>query len=157
MSARAPAAAGFLIGWGMGGFVDGILLHQILQWHNMLSAIRPPVNMRNMELNMFADGLFHAFVWTTTAAGIALLWRAAVRGEVTGTSTRTFVGLLLVGCGSFNLIEGTINHQLLGLHHVREVPNWLLWDLGFLALGGVLLIVVGWRMARREPDLLVRD
>ena len=27
--------AGILIGIGMGGFVDGIVLHQIAQWHNM--------------------------------------------------------------------------------------------------------------------------
>jgi hypothetical protein len=30
--------AGLLIGCGMGGFVDGIVFHQILQFNNMLSA-----------------------------------------------------------------------------------------------------------------------
>jgi len=32
-------AAGIFLGLGLGGFVDGILLHQILQWHHMLSNV----------------------------------------------------------------------------------------------------------------------
>ena len=38
-----PAAT--LIGVGLGGFIDGILLHQILQWHNMLSSRLPPTDL----------------------------------------------------------------------------------------------------------------
>jgi len=30
-------SAGILLGIGLGGFVDGIVLHQILQWHHMLT------------------------------------------------------------------------------------------------------------------------
>src|SRR5690606_13967276 len=33
-SVRAP---GIVLGVGLGGFVDGILLHQLLQWHHMLT------------------------------------------------------------------------------------------------------------------------
>ncbi len=37
-----PLSAGILLGLGMGGFFDGIVLHQILQWHHMAtSATRP--------------------------------------------------------------------------------------------------------------------
>jgi uncharacterized membrane protein len=136
-------AAGILLGAGLGGFVDGILLHQILQWHNMLSSVHPPTTMRNMELNMYADGLFHAFVWLATALGLSLLWVAARAGEAQHTTTRSFVGLLIIGAGLFNLIEGLIDHQLLGIHHVREGPDWLAWDLAFLAFGGVALVVLG--------------
>ena len=32
-----PIAAGILFGLGLGGFFDGIVLHQILQWHHMLT------------------------------------------------------------------------------------------------------------------------
>lgn len=32
---------GFLLGIGFGGFVDGIVLHQLLQWHHMLTVGRP--------------------------------------------------------------------------------------------------------------------
>jgi uncharacterized membrane protein len=63
---RPLIAAGTLLGVGMGGFVDGILFHQILQLHNMLSAKYPRAGVAvatalvNVEVNMFWDGLFHA-------------------------------------------------------------------------------------------------
>src|SRR5687767_3262736 len=72
---------GILIGIGMGGFVDGIVLHQILQWHNMLSNWIPPTSMEAMRINMRWDGVFHAFVWLVTLAGILRLWNAARQGE----------------------------------------------------------------------------
>jgi uncharacterized membrane protein len=52
-------AAGTLMGTGMGGFVDGILFHQVLQIHNMLSAKLPPNTLINAKVNMIWDGLFH--------------------------------------------------------------------------------------------------
>ena len=70
-------AAGILIGIGMGGFVDGIVLHQIMQWHNMLSNIVPPHTMDDMRVNMTWDGLFHALTWIVTLIGIMLLRSAA--------------------------------------------------------------------------------
>ena len=84
MYAAAPAArpsrrAGITIGIGMGGFVDGILLHQILEWHNMGSSILPPVTMDAMRQNMIWDGYFHAAVWAITLAGIYLLLHDARR------------------------------------------------------------------------------
>ena len=37
---RMPSrASGLLYGLGLGGFVDGIVLHQILQWHHMVSDV----------------------------------------------------------------------------------------------------------------------
>nr|WP_231917025.1 DUF2243 domain-containing protein [Nocardioides scoriae] len=42
-----------------------------------------------------------------------------------------------------------MNHQLLGVHHVRDdLGAPLAWDLGFLA-SGALLLVVGWWLHRR--------
>ena len=43
--------AGILLGIGLGGFVDGIALHQIAQWHNMGSAILPPTTMDAMKIS----------------------------------------------------------------------------------------------------------
>ena len=137
-SNREGAAAGVLIGVGMGGFVDGIVLHQILQWHNMFSSRVPPVDLLAMKFNMVWDGLFHASTWVATAAGLALLWRAGQRIDVPW-STRTFVGSLLLGWGLFNLVEGVIDHHVLGLHHVRPGSGELAWDIAFLALGGLLV------------------
>ena len=52
--------AGIVRGLGLGGFVDGITLHQIMQWHNMGSAVLPPTTMDAMAQNMVWDELFHA-------------------------------------------------------------------------------------------------
>ena len=49
------------VSFGLGGFVDGILLHQIIRWHNMLSAVVPPVTIDAMHVNMLADGIAKAF------------------------------------------------------------------------------------------------
>ncbi|MBE9197653.1 MULTISPECIES: DUF2243 domain-containing protein [unclassified Nodularia (in: cyanobacteria)] len=133
--------AGIFLGLGLGGFVDGIVLHQILQWHHMLSNVRPLKTVSNIDLNMVWDGLFHAFDWVMTVVGVALLWRAGGRADVPW-STHIFVGSLLMGAGLFNFVEGLINHQILGIHHVKPGPNQLAWDVGFL-LSGLLMVVVG--------------
>lgn len=148
-------SAGVLLGTGLGGFVDGILLHQILQWHSMLSSRLPPTDLVTMKINMFWDGLFHAFTWLMTVLGLGLLWRAGQRPEVPW-STRTLLGSLAIGWGAFNAVEGLIDHQFLGIHHVHPGEGQLLWDLGFL-LSGVLLIAGGWALVRAgREDTLAR-
>lgn len=140
-------AAGALLGIGLGGFVDGIVFHQILQWHNLLSSVVVPTDVVALKYNMLWDGLFHAFTWVMTVIGLGLLWRAGRRPDVPW-STRTFVGSLSLGWGLFNVVEGVIDHQLLGLHHVHPGTGQLAWDLGFLAFGAVLA-AVGWGLIRR--------
>lgn len=137
--------AGVAIGIGMGGFVDGILFHQILQIHNMLSARVPTDTLVGAKVNMVWDGLFHALVWGMTALGIALLWRA--RAVSTGVPGREFAGALLLGWGLFNLIEGVIDHHLLGLHHVVERLGASVWDWLFLA-SGLAFAATGWMLTR---------
>jgi uncharacterized membrane protein len=136
-------AAGLLLGAGLGGFVDGIVLHQILQWHNMLSGQLPPDTLVRAKVNMYWDGLFHAAVWVLTATGLALLWAAAERADVPH-SGRTLLGGLLLGWGLFNVLEGLIDHTLLGLHHVYEyTANHEPADMAFLAFGLGLLLAGG--------------
>ena len=139
--------AGILIGIGMGGFVDGIVLHQIAQWHNMLSNIVPPHTMDGMRVNMTWDGLFHALTWIITLVGILQLRSAAYALDPI-PSVQAFTGQLILGWGIFNLVEGIIDHQILGIHNVREVPNYTVYNLTFLAVGGVLFILIGWLLMR---------
>jgi uncharacterized membrane protein len=139
--------AGIIIGLGIGGFFDGIVLHQILQWHHMLtSAGYPPDSVQNLQINTLADGLFHAATWILTLLGIFLLWRA-LRQANDRFSTRMLIGPLLMGWGIFNLVEGVINHHILQIHHVRPGPNEALWDIGFL-VWGALMLIGGWLLAR---------
>ena len=146
---RAP---GLLLGIGLGGFVDGILLHQLLQWHHMLSdeGSFPVTTVAGLEKNTLADGLFHTATWIAVAAGILLLWRrtTAWRSALGG---HALAGWLLVGWGLFNVVEGIIDHHILGVHHVREGAGMdeAAWDLGFLAFGA-LLVLGGWLLARSD-------
>lgn len=135
-------SSGLLLGTGLGGFVDGIVLHQILQWHNMLSSVRPPLDLIAMKYNMFWDGLFHAFTWIAVSLGVWRLWVAGRHADVPW-SGRTFVGSMLLGWGLFNVVEGVIDHQILGVHHVHPGEGEVLWDIGFLAFG-LLQIAAGW-------------
>src|SRR3954464_455032 len=94
INSRALISAGLLLGIGMGGFVDGIVFHQILQLHNMLSARRPPTTVVNIEINMVWDGLFHAFTWLTTAVGLLMLFRAGRRTDVPWSGSILLGGML---------------------------------------------------------------
>lgn len=145
-----PVGAGVLLGLGLGGFFDGIVLHQLLQWHHMLtSAGWPADSLANLELNTVADGLFHAATYLFVLAGVILLWRKAHRRHL-AWSGKLLAGSVLVGFGVFNLVEGLINHHLLGLHHVNEtVPQgqWIYWDIGFLVWGAAM-VAGGWALVR---------
>ncbi len=156
--ARNVIVAGIILGLGLGGFVDGILLHQILQWHHMATSASDPAIAENVALNTTLDGIFHAATWVLVVIGIALLIRAW-RTTPTAPRTRDVLGAALAGWGIFNVVEGIVDHHILGLHHVwPQGPGGLLaWDLGFLAFGG-LLITIGWAMVhtgaaepRRRP------
>lgn len=141
--------SGIMLGVGLGGFVDGILLHQIVHWHNMGSAVVPPVTMEAMQQNMRWDGFFHAAVWILTVIGVYWLLTDARRGSPL-PDARAFTGLLFLGWGLFNLVEGLIDHQLLGLHHVRDLPvHSPIYDGLFLLIGGPGFMLLGWAMARR--------
>jgi uncharacterized membrane protein len=146
-----PVSAGILFGLGLGGFFDGIVLHQILQWHHMLtSAGYPPDSVENLEVNTFWDGVFHAGTYVFTALGLLFLWRYSRRNHIRWSS-KLLPGTLLVGFGIFNLVEGTVEHHLLAIHHVNEtVPrqHWIYWDVGFLVWGAIML-VGGWVLVKR--------
>jgi uncharacterized membrane protein len=143
-----PALATILVGIGLGGFFDGIVLHQVLQWHHLLSAHVRPDTVANLRINTFADGLFHALTWLFTLAGVVLLYRQL--GDGASLRWRGLFGGLLAGWGGFNVVEGIINHHVLGLHHVRPGPDELLYDVGFLIWGGIML-VIGIGLLRPPP------
>jgi uncharacterized membrane protein len=139
-----------VLGLGLGGFIDGIVLHQVLQWHHLLTGDNggePMDTVAGLEANTLADGLFHLATWVLVAAGMGLTVRAWRRGEF-APPWRAQIGLLLAGWGVFNVVEGLIDHQLLGIHHVRDdLGAPLGWDLAFLGFG-LLLIAVGSALVR---------
>lgn len=146
-----------LLGIGMGGFIDGIVLHQLLQWHSMLSAIVPPDTLEAMRTGMAADGVFHLVTWLATLAGIFLLWSAFGRPG-TLPATNAFAGYLLLGWGWFNLVEGIINHFVLNLHHVRDLPQHVpAYDWIFIGVGGIGFILLGMVLSRSRVKRNLED
>ena len=149
-----PRLGGVLLGLGLGGFFDGIVFHQLLQWHHMLTSAGYPANtVPNLELNVFWDGVFHMSTYVFTALGLYILWRYSRRSHIRW-SGKLLPGAMLIGFGAFNLVEGVIDHHLLGLHHVNEtVPReqWIYWDLGFLAWGAAM-VVGGWYLLKRGRE-----
>jgi uncharacterized membrane protein len=150
IAAPPPRASGLLFGLGLGGFVDGIVLHQILQWHHMVSDVPdyPVTTVAGLEVNTLADGFFHLLTWLFVLAGSIAAIAAWRQGRRAPTWSFHF-GLVLAGWGIFNVVEGLINHQILQVHHVRDdLGGPLSWDIGFLVFG-VLLILGGWLLHRR--------
>jgi uncharacterized membrane protein len=140
----------FVMGLGLGGFIDGILLHQILQWHHMLTGDiggEPMNTVAGLEANTLVDGFFHLVTWVFVATAMLLTVRAWQRRDL-APPWRGHFGMLLAGWGVFNVVEGLVDHQILGIHHVRDdLGAPLGWDLAFLALGA-LLIASGLALAK---------
>jgi uncharacterized membrane protein len=141
MNSKPLIAAGTLMGIGMGGFVDGILFHQILQLHSMLSAKLPQDTLINVKISMVWDGFFHALTWLATAISIKLLWHAFKRPDFPWNG-QIFVGSLFLGWGIFNLVEGLIDHHILGIHHIVERLGLSIYDYTYLAFG-IIFILAG--------------
>jgi len=146
-----PISDGILFGLGLGGFFDGIILHQVLQWHHMLTSDGYPADsLHNLQVNTLWDGLFHMTTYVFVLLGLIILWKRAHRTHVRW-SGKLLTGTMLMGFGIFNIAEGIVDHHILGIHHVNEtVPpeQWIYWDVGFLIWGAVMLIG-GWRLLKR--------
>lgn len=131
-----PAGA---LGFGLAGFFDGILLHQILQWHHLLSLVPGVTDLRTQIL---WDGYFHAAMYLVAGAGLWGMWRH--RRMIGDDPRRRLWAPLLTGFGLWHGIDAVLSHWLLGIHRIRDqsdVP--LLWDTGWLIAFGILPAAVG--------------
>jgi len=145
-AARAHAT-GYLAGFALGGFFDGILLHQVLQWHHLLSAIDPD----NARFQVAADGVFHGAMYLASAVGLGLLWRDGRRRALPGSTA--FIGDLLIGFGAWHALDALASHWLLGIHRVRmDSDHRLAWDLAWVGLFGLLPLLAGIALRRRGGD-----
>lgn len=141
--------ASVVLGIGFGGFVDGIVLHQILQVHEMLSNKIPATDYVGKSVNMFWDGIFHAFCLLVVIVGVTLLWKLLGRKDA-DCSAKLLAAGGLMGWGTFNLVEGVLNHQILELHNVIEyASDHAPGNYAFLGASLVMLIA-GWGLFRSE-------
>jgi uncharacterized membrane protein len=146
-SGRALHWAGHLVGFSLGGFFDGILLHQILQWHHLLSALEGEA-FRDLRVQVLADGLFHLLMYGIALVGLWLLWRSRRAFAASGAG-RLLAADALVGFGVWHVVDSIVSHWLIGIHHIRmdsDVP--LAWDLLWFAAFGIVPLALGWRLRR---------
>lgn len=139
---------GLWLGFAFGGFFDGILLHQVLQWHHLLSSVegRWAADLRHQVL---ADGLFHAAMYAVAAAGLVMLLRARAALD-RPSAGRRFTSAFLTGFGAWHAVDAVLSHWLFQLHHVRMDAQFpFLWDVGWLLVFGLVPLVAGrWLMPR---------
>jgi uncharacterized membrane protein len=144
---KAWAVWAVLLGVALGGFFDGILLHQILQWHHLLSLVQ---GVGDLRAQVLWDGWFHALMYGL--AGLALwgLWRAWRRGRM--AFGRPLMAALLAGFGLWHVADSVLSHWLLGIHRIRvDVDNPLLWDLLWFAVFGLLPLGLAFLLRRGPP------
>ena len=138
----APFGAAVVLGFALSGFFDGVLLHQILQWHHLLSLVEVEA-VRSLRVQILADGLFHALMYVVAVAGLILLWRARSGLAAPDGSRRLWSGVL-VGFGAWNVVDVGLFHWILGIHHVRlDVPDPVVWDAAWLIVFGLAPLAAG--------------
>lgn len=137
-----PVRGGFVTGFALSGFFDGVLLHQILQWHHVLSLVEDS-RVQPLRVQILADGLFHAMMYVVAVAGLFMLWRSRNDLSAPGGSRRLWGGML-VGFGAWNIVDIGLVHWILRLHRLRlDVADPLLWDAGWLVMLGIAPVVAG--------------
>jgi uncharacterized membrane protein len=110
----------------------------------MLSNKLPPIDLVAKSVNMFWDGVFHAFTLIVTTIGIFFLFSLLSRRDVI-ISKRLFIGGMVLGWGLFNIVEGVIDHHILKLHNVREISdNVDAWNYGFLVVSVFMIVGAVW-------------
>lgn len=126
--------AAVLLGVAFSGFFDGILLHQVLQWHHLLSLA--PGAPDDLGFQVMADGAFHILMYVLALVALAWLW-AQRQGLQAPGAGRRLIGGAIAGFGAWNVLDVGLFHWILRIHHVRlDTPDWLAWDvLWFVALG----------------------
>ncbi|WP_458094637.1 DUF2243 domain-containing protein [Roseomonas sp. WA12] len=140
--------SGGVLGFALGGFFDGILLHQVLQWHHFLSLV-PGEALRDIRAQILADGMFHVAVYLIAATGLWLLWRA--RRELGAGGW--LLGAALLGFAVWQIVDVVVFHWIIGIHRIRvDVPDPLTWDIGWLVVTGMPPLLAGlWLLRRTSP------
>jgi uncharacterized membrane protein len=143
--------AAFWLGFGLGGFFDGIVLHQLLQWHHLLSNVFPEDTVADLRFQVLADGLFHVVTYAFTVLGLWLLWTARGALPVAGARPRV-IAAGLIGFGVWHIADAVLFHWVLRLHRIRmDADNLLLWDILWLVPFGLVPAALGLWLLRQPP------
>jgi uncharacterized membrane protein len=139
MATDRTVLSGFLFGCGIAASViDLFVFHLGLQWHHFY-------DLSTTQVALTADAFFHAFGWFITVGGLFLL--ADVRRRA-GVRWARWTGAVLAGVGAFQLLDGVVNHKILGIHQIRYGVDLLVYDVTWIG-SAVLVLLAGLVVLRR--------
>ncbi|MEL3962596.1 DUF2243 domain-containing protein [Lysinibacillus endophyticus] len=133
--------SGIFFGIGLVAFFDEAVFHQLLHWHHFY-------DKATLSVGLISDGLFHAFSWFSTVAGLFML--ADMRKRKIWKKKK-WVGGIFVGAGVFQLYDGTIQHKLMKIHQIRYNVEIFYYDLTWNVIA-VILIIIGVILLRKSSS-----
>jgi uncharacterized membrane protein len=153
--------AGVLLGIGLAGLFDSILLQQILQLHGMISSKVPLESIRNARENLLWSGIFNGFYWLSLFTGIVFLYQTGKRKDAL-FSGQGLAGAILAGWGGFMLAEGLLAHHVFRTHHVLQSANPAAQETGdyaYLVIGALIGVLGVWAIGsvRSAEEEKVRE
>ncbi|MBD8032425.1 MULTISPECIES: DUF2243 domain-containing protein [Solibacillus] len=123
--------SGILFGIGLIAFVDETVFHQLLRWHHFY-------DKSTTDIGLISDGIFHAFSWFATIAGLFLFADLRRRN---GLIFQRWLGGVLLGIGVFQLYDGIIQHKWMRIHQIRYVDNVIVYDIVWNVSALIILLI----------------
>ncbi|MEK5184807.1 DUF2243 domain-containing protein [Solibacillus sp. FSL W7-1324] len=124
--------SGILFGIGLIAFIDETVFHQLLRWHHFY-------DKSTTDIGLISDGIFHAFSWFATIAGLFLFADLRRRN---GLIFQRWLGGVLLGIGVFQLYDGIIQHKWMRIHQIRYVDNVIVYDIVW-NVGALIILLIG--------------
>ncbi|TSI04499.1 DUF2243 domain-containing protein [Lysinibacillus sp. BW-2-10] len=134
--------SGVFFGVGIVAFLDEAIFHQLLHWHHFY-------DKATLSVGLISDGLFHAFSWFATVAGLFMLAQLRKRNV---WKKQKWIGSLLLGAGVFQLYDGTIQHKLMKIHQIRYNVEIFYYDLTWNVIA-ILLIIIGIVLIKKKSSI----
>lgn len=124
--------SGIMFGVGLIAFIDETVFHQLLRWHHFYDKL-------TTDIGLISDGIFHAFSWFATIAGLFLFADLRRRN---GLIFKRWLGGVLLGVGVFQLYDGIIQHKWMRIHQIRYVDNVIVYDIVW-NVGALIILLIG--------------
>ncbi|MEK3765431.1 DUF2243 domain-containing protein [Solibacillus sp. FSL K6-4121] len=139
--------SGILFGVGLIAFVDETVFHQLLRWHHFY-------DKSTTDIGLISDGIFHAFSWFATIAGLFLFADLRRRN---GLIFQRWLGGVLLGIGVFQLYDGIIQHKWMRIHQIRYVDNVIVYDIIWNVSALIILLIGLFLLFRSSKNSTLKE
>lgn len=139
--------SGILFGVGLIAFVDETVFHQLLRWHHFY-------DKSTTDIGLISDGIFHAFSWFATIAGLFLFADLRRRKDLI---FQRWLGGVLLGIGVFQLYDGIIQHKWMRIHQIRYVDNVIVYDIVWNVSALIILLIGLFLLFRSSKNSTLKE